>query len=553
MGRRGARRPENPGDLRAPRAGRTASCSRGAGSAGRVCIAPRARTRPVPSRHVSPAPAPRRLGRRGARCPDSSPSPPAAARATRRPRIPPRSSPHARPRTWRRPSPPQGATRDDALAAARKVLGTDRPRGRLRELSVRRAARATSSPGSAIASARSPCPCGSTRRRRATSPRPPTPTPRATGSPTRARRTQRYEDVELRLAAGGNAYALVEDHVVVGTPAAVTRGDRRRRGRRRSPSRSASRRRSTASTATTASAAATSRPRAARGPAAPSLRGGMFGSLATGARDGIAADGGRRAVPRRRLGACAPTSRASAAPIPASRPTRPSSPDVTGDAWLAVGLGEVGARLKERGSAPRRPMLGLLGAQAGLDIDKDLARLDGRGRGLRDRRVRRARSAARSSCSRRTRPPRARRSRSSRRSSAASRAASSDPPLRAAGVDEGVTMPRAGRPRAGRRRRRRRPVRHRGGRRRAARGDLPQLAARRRPRLPSGRRDARRRPEADDVHRRGAQATALARCVAGRTGASVREVREALGGSPPLVAADRGERRWRASIGLRST
>jgi hypothetical protein len=47
------------------------------------------------------------------------------------------------------------------------------------------------------------------------------------------------------------------------------------------------------------------------------------------------------------------------------------------------------------------------------------------------------------------------------------------------------------------------------------------------------------------------EATPLASVLAGRTGASVREVREALGRFTAAVAADRGERRWRASIGLR--
>ena len=34
-------------------------------------------------------------------------------------------------------------------------------------------------------------------------------------------RTQRYEDVDIRIGAGGTAYAVVEDRVVVGSPAAV--------------------------------------------------------------------------------------------------------------------------------------------------------------------------------------------------------------------------------------------------------------------------------------------------------------------------------------------
>ena len=47
------------------------------------------------------------------------------------------------------------------------------------------------------------------------------------------------------------------------------------------------------------------------------------------------------------------------------------------------------------------------------------------------------------------------------------------------------------------------------------------------------------------------EATPLASVLAGRTGASVREVRAALGRFTAGVAADRGDRRWRASIGLR--
>ena len=241
VGARGARRPQNAGDGVQPRADPHEVLQPRGRSDRRLCIAPGRRPdfpsryrRGVPSasllRRVAVAPLAVLAVAVPPRCGSSD-----DVRGSRR-----RSSPHARPRTWRRRAP-EG---DDARGrAGRGPEGARhlRPRGRAAaSCSASGAARATSSPGSGTRSRRSPCPA---RRAAATArviARRPT-RRRAELDRRPGRRTQEHEGVEIRWRRR-HAYALVADQVVAGSPAAVRRaidaaeGDylaRRRASRRR--------------------------------------------------------------------------------------------------------------------------------------------------------------------------------------------------------------------------------------------------------------------------------------------------------------------------------
>jgi hypothetical protein len=508
-----------------------------------VCIALRARTPRYGPRYVSPATPTRRLGLAvlaallvavvaGCGSKEETSADPAAV-------VPARAPVYVEATI-----PPPGATRDDALAAARKVLGTADPVGRLQELFRGKGGKGNLEPwiGDRVGAFSL---VGSTGDGAYVA---------AVADVDAARdwvsgqggRTQRYEDVDIRIGAGGTAYALVEDRVVAGTPAAV---------------------RATVDAAggddlASLSAFKESLDRVEgddgvgrgylalrallEGRTAPSS-GGMVGSLATGLVTGslptavgmrFHADGSAVRVDLAGVGGADLGPRQDPAFVAG----------ITGDAWMAMGLGQVGERLKEQlgGSGP---ILALVGAQSGLDIDKDLLSWMGEGAVFvtgdspatiggalvvqsEDRTAMRAAILKLASLITRF------------------ATGSSARELHAAGVDAGIAIRAQGVPA---------PVEI------AAAGDRFVVAV---------GRDALREAISptsrlgDDPDFRSAaatlgddlqptmfigarEATPLASVLAGRTGASVHEVREALGRFTAAVAADRGERRWRASIGLR--
>jgi hypothetical protein len=442
--------------------------------------------------------------------------------------------------------PPPGATRADALAAAGKVLGTADPQARLQELIRGKGGKGDVEPwiGDRVGAFSL---VGSTGDGAIVA---------ATSDVDAARdwvagqggRTQRYKDVDIRSGAGGTAYALVEDRVVAGTPAAV---------------------RATVDAASGDDLASLSAfkesldrvegddgvgrgylaLRALLEDRAPpsSGSGGMLGSLAAGLLTG--------SLPTAvgmRFHADGSAVRADLASVGGAELGAPPDPAfvaaLTGDAWFAMGLGQVGERLKEQlgGSGP---ILDLVGAQAGLDVEKDLLGWMGEG----------AVFVTGSSAATiggalvvQSKDPAAMRAAVPKLAALVTRFApgSSSRELRAAGVDAGLTIRAQGVPA---------PVHV------AAAGDRFVIAV---------GRDALREAISptsrlgDDADFRSAAATLgtglqpttfvgaraatpLASVLAARTGADVREVRETLGRFTAAVAADRGERRWRASIGLR--
>ena len=263
--------------------------------------------------------------------------------------------------------PPPGATRDDALAAARKVLGTADAGARLQELILGKGGKGDVAPwiGDRVGAFSL---TGSTGDGAYVA---------AASDVDAARdwvsgqggRTQRYEDVDIRIGAGGTAYAVVEDRVVVGSPAAV---------------------RATVDAAQGDDLASLTAFKESldrvegddgvgrgylalrallEGRTAPTSS-GMLGSLATGL-----ATGSMPTAVGMRFHADGSAVRADLAGVGGAdlgpRPDPALVAGLTGRAWLAMGLGQVGERLKEQlgGSGP---ILALVGAQAGLDVDKDI-------------------------------------------------------------------------------------------------------------------------------------------------------------------------------------
>ena len=282
------------------------------------------------------------------------------------------------------------------------------------------------------------------------------------------------------------------------------------------------------------------------GRTAPSS-GGMIGSLATGL-----VTGSLPTAVGMRFHADGSAVRADLAGVGGAdlgpRPDPAFVAGLTGDAWLAMGLGQVGARLKEQlgGSGP---ILSLVGAQSGLDIDKDLLAWMGEGAvfvtGDSPATIGGALVVQ-------SKDPTAMRAAIPKLASLVTRfaAGSSTRELHAAGVDAGIAIRAQGVPA---------PVEI------AAAGDRFVIAVGR-DALREAISPTSRLGDDPDFQSAAAtlgdglkptmfigarEATPLASVLAGRTGASVREVREALGRFTAAVAADRGERRWRASIGLR--
>jgi hypothetical protein len=274
---------------------------------------------------------------------------------------------------------PEGDQRDDALAAVRKVLATNDPEGELRKLlrdaggkgdvepwigekvavfALSASTRGTHD-GAVVAATSDAAKAGDY--------------VDAQGS-----KTETYKGTVLHIDAEGKAYALVEDRVVAGSPKAV--------------------RASVDAAAGDALAGADAfkdalnrvegedgigraylAPRAlmeAGGSSLPSA-GGMFGSLAAGTLTGSlpSALGAKFHADGNAL-------RADVATVGGAKPGEPADPafvaGLTGKAWLAAGIGDVGSRLEEQ-LGGSDAILGLVSAQAGLDVKKDLLSWMGEG------------------------------------------------------------------------------------------------------------------------------------------------------------------------------
>jgi hypothetical protein len=442
---------------------------------------------------------------------------------------------------------PEGAERDDALAGARKVLGTQDPKAVLERI-LRRGgtgkgeiepwigdrvaafalAPAKGSEQGAIVATTSDADAAGT-------------FVEAQGT-----RTQRYKDTDLHLDARGDAFAVVDDTVVAGQPAAV----------RAAVDAAAGDALADAKTFKDAIARAGGEggigraylaPRLLADTGAPMPSGGMFGSLAAGMLTG--------ALPTAvgaRLHADADALRADVAAIGGAQPGDPADPDVlagvTGKAWLAAGIGDVGARVKEQLGASGA-LLDLLGAQAGLDIERDLLAWMGEGAVFA---IGSSPSALGGALVVHSKDPAATRAAIPKLAGLVGRLArgATVRELHAAGVDAGVSVRLQGIPA---------PVQI------AAAGDRFVIAlgrdALREAITPSSRLG-------DDPDVRSAAAalgsglrptafagarglTALAATVGRNAGANATELRQVLGRFTALVAADRGDGRWRAALGLR--
>ena len=276
---------------------------------------------------------------------------------------------------------PEGQLRDDALAAGRKLLGTDDPEARLRQL-LRDHGKGDVEAwlGDRVAAFALPSARGT--REGAVVATTSAADAAAKYVDAQGSKTERHRDVDIHTGADGSAYALVEDQVVAGAPAAVR----------------------AAIDAAAGDALADSddfkkafdrvdgdegigrvylAPRAllehsalASGAGIPSGA-GMLGSLASGALTG--------ALPSAvaaRFHADGDAIRADVASIGGAKPGEPADPGLvaglTGKAWLAAGVGEVGPRIEEQ-LGGSQAMLGLLSAQAGLDVEKDLLSWMGQG------------------------------------------------------------------------------------------------------------------------------------------------------------------------------
>jgi hypothetical protein len=276
---------------------------------------------------------------------------------------------------------PEGELRDDALAAGRKLLDTNDPEARLREL-LRDRGKGDVEPwlGERVAAFALP----STRGAHESAVIATTSDPDAAREYVQAQgsKTERHRDVELRLSADGTAYALVEDQVVGGQPAAVRAAIDASKGDSLAESdsfkKAFDRVGGEEGIARAYLAPRTLLERSGLQSGAPGA--GMLGSLASGALTG--------ALPSAvaaRFHADGDAIRADVASVGGAQPGEPADPDflagLTGKAWLAAGIGEVGPRLKQQLGAlgGSEAMLGLLSAQAGLDIEKDLLGWMGQG------------------------------------------------------------------------------------------------------------------------------------------------------------------------------
>ena len=276
---------------------------------------------------------------------------------------------------------PQGELRDDALAAGRKLLDTNDPEARLREL-LRDHGKGDVKGwlGERVAAFKLPA----TRGAREGAVIATTSDPDAAREYVQAQgsKTERHGDVELRLATDGTAYALVEDQVVAGQPAAVRAAIDAAKGDSLAESdsfkKAFERVDGEDGIGRAYLAPRTLLQRSGLQSGVPGA--GMLGSLASGALTGTLPS-----AVAARFHADGDAIRADVASVGGGQPAEPADPAflaaLTGKAWLAAGVGEVGPLLKEQLEAlgGSQAMLGLLSAQAGLDIEKDLLGWMGQG------------------------------------------------------------------------------------------------------------------------------------------------------------------------------
>jgi hypothetical protein len=273
----------------------------------------------------------------------------------------------------------------------------------------------------------------------------------------------------------------------------------------------------------------------------------MFGSLAAGAMTGSlpTAVGAK-------FHADGSAVKADIATVGGAEPGKPADPEfvagLTGKAWLAAGIGEIGPRLEQQ-LGGSDAILGLVGAQAGLDIKKDLLAWMGEGAVFV---IGDSPSTIGGALVVQSKDPAASRAAVPKLGALIRRFAtgSSVQPLRASGVDEGVRVTMQGVPA---------PVQI------AAAGDRFVIAvgedALREAISPSSRLG-------DEADFTAAAATlgdnlkpttfvglgkigALAEVIGRGSGANTSKVTDTLARFTALVAADRGDGRYRASLGLR--
>ncbi len=446
--------------------------------------------------------------------------------------------------------PPPGLTRDDALAAARKVLGTTDPTGRLQEIIRGRGSKGDVAPwlGDRVGAFSLAGSTGDDAIVAATSDVGAARTWVSSQGPT----SETRKGVGIHGGARGTAYALVDDLVVAGRPAAVRAAIDAASGDDLASS----------SAFKEALGRVQGGAGIGRGYLAPralmETKGtdrapgtGMLGSLAIGALTGSlpTAVGAR-------FHADGDAVRADIATVGGAKTEGTPDPalvaDLPGAAWLALGIGEVGPRLKDALGAAvggSDAILGLLGAQAGLDIDGDLLVPLGQGAVFV---TGDSPSTVGGALVVHSDDPARTRAVVPKLASLITRFApgATSGELHASGVDAGVAIRAQGIPA---------PVQI------AAAGDRLIVAvghdALREAISPSSRLG-------DDPDFRSAAATLgaglqpvayvgarplspLATVLARRTGADARDVTATLGRFTALVAADRGDGHWRASLGLR--
>jgi hypothetical protein len=443
---------------------------------------------------------------------------------------------------------PEGQQREDALAAGRKVLATDDPEAKLRELLRARTGKGDVEPwlGDKVAAFAAPGAKGRDDGAVIAS------TSDAGAAQSwiddQGGRTQEHEGVEIRVASDEKAYALVKDQVVAGSLTAVKAAIDASEGDSLAESEGFEKafdrvggeegigRAYLAPRALSEAGGAANLPQA----------GGMLGSLATGALTSslptaVAA----------KFHADGEALRADVASVGGAEPGDPADPEMlaglTGKAWLAAGVGEVGARLRQQleSLGASEAMLGLLSAQAGLDVRRDL--IDWMGEGavfvLGD-----DASSLGGALVVKSKDSAATRAAIPKIGSLIGRVANGveTKPLRAAGVDEGITLQPPGAPT---------------GIHIAAAGDLFVVAAGdealQEAISPSSRLgdDADFQAAAatlgDDLDPTTYVGVGRLGALAGAVGQGSAELQATLERFTALVAADRGEGRWRAALGLR--
>jgi hypothetical protein len=437
---------------------------------------------------------------------------------------------------------PHGAQRDGALAAARKVLGAGDPQAVLERILRQGGTRGEVEPwlGDRVAAF-------------ALAPSEDAGAVVATSSDAgrahafveaQGTRSERYRDTELRLDATGTAFALVHDDVVAGRVVAVRAAIDAAAGDALADAKAFREALDRVGGAEGVGRAYLAPRALLDAGSAPS--GGMFGSLAAGTLSG--------ALPSAvgaRFHADAGAVRADVATI-GGAPGRPADPailaGVTGKAWLATGVGDVGERLRE-GLGASGAVLDLVGGQTGLDVRRDLLSWMGEGAIFL---TGDSPSALGGALVVRSSDPRATRAVVPKLGALLGRLApgATVRELHAPGVDAGVSVRLQGVPA---------PVQI------AAAGDRFIVAAGRRA---LGEAIAPRTRLGDEPDFRsaagalggglrptayvGARAlTSLAGTIGANAGADPAALRRTLARFTALVATDRGDGRWRAALGLR--